>query len=215
VSRPDWHLDNEAEQATPPEGGFSAPVYLVHPDGYAKYATKMDWANGHPQHQLDLIEIAAVTPDAHNALWSVLLSMDLVGTIHCSRLPIDDPVPSLLVNPREVRTNGNNDGVWFNVRDVSIAFGSRCYRTEDRFVVEVDGKKWAIEGGLEGGSCRAVRTKADLVTSHPVLGALLSGGTLPSALVTQRQMTASNDDVLRRADLFFPTSLAPNCQTGY
>ena len=215
VSRPDWHLDFAAEQASPPEGGFSAPVYLVHPDGYAKYITKMDWGNGHPQHQLELIEIAAVTPDAHAALWSVLLGMDLIGTIHSSRLAIDDPVPSLLIDPREVRTDGNNDGVWFNVRDVSIAFGARCYRTEDRFVVEVEGKKWAIEGGLEGGSCRVVRTKADLVTDHGGLGSLLSGHGVPSAMAANRQMTTRNADVLRRADLFFPTSLAPNCQTGY
>ena len=215
VSRPDLRVSFEVEQSSPPDGGYSAPVYLVHPDGYAKYMTKMDWGDGHPQHAMDLIELAAVTPDAHAALWSVLLSMDLIGTIHSSRLPIDDPVPSLLIDPREVRTTGNNDGVWFNIRDVSIAFGARCYRTEDRFVVEVDGKKWAIEGGLEAGSCRAARTKADLVTDRAGLGSLLSGGQLPSALVAQRQMTARNDDVLRRADLFFPTSLAPNCQTGY
>ena len=72
-----------------------------------------------------------------------------------------------------------------------------------------------IEGGTEGGSCKPVRTRADLTTSQGGLSSLIYGGVLPSALVAGRRMTARTDDVLRRADLFFPTSLAPNCQTHY
>ena len=82
-------------------------------------------------------------------------------------------------------------------------------------MVEADGNRWAIEGGREGGSCKPVRTRADLTTSHSGLSALIYGGVQPSALVAGRRMTARNDDALRRADLFFPTSLAPHCQSQY
>jgi hypothetical protein len=81
--------------------------------------------------------------------------------------------------------------------------------------VEADGRRWQIEGGPDGAVCKSVRTKPDLVTSHGWLSALLLGGTEPSSLVAGRRMTARNDDVLRRADLFFPTSLAPHCQTHF
>ena len=195
--------------------GMSAGYYLAHADGYAVYRIKSDWANGMPAHEMHLSEFAAITPEAHLALWQTLLSVDLVGEIHSRAIAIDDPLPYLLDNQRALRTTVLADGIWANVRDVSICFGARAYRTTDTLVVEVDGKRWSIDGGPDGASCKAVRSKPDLVTSHSGLSSLLYGGTLPSALVAGRRMTARSDAALARADLFFPTGLAPHCQTHY
>jgi predicted acetyltransferase len=138
-----------------------------------------------------------------------------VGVIESREVAVDDALPFLLTNPRELRSTGLNDGVWLHCRDIAICFSSRTYRTEDRLVIEADGLRWAIEGGPDGASCRQVKTKPDLITSHAWLSSLLYGGVLPSNLVAGRRMTSRNDDVLRRADLFFPASLAPHCQTHY
>jgi predicted acetyltransferase len=197
------------------EDGQNAAAYLCHKDGYAVYRTEEHWNNGHPAHIVHLIELAAVTPDAHAALWHTLMSIDLVAEIHSRALPDDDPLPFLLDNQRAVRTTHSNDNIWLNVRDAAICFGARTYRTNDRIVIEVDGKRWAIEGAPDGASCRAVRTRPDLITSHAWFSSLLYGGVLPSTLVAGRRMTARNDDVLRRADLFFTTSLLPHCQSHY
>lgn len=198
-----------------PNGAQSAAYYLCHTDGYATYRVEQNWNDGHPAHVLHLIELAAVTPQAHAALWHSLLSVDLVGEIRSRALPNDDPLPYLLENQRAVRTIHSNDNIWVNVRDPAICFGARTYRTDDRLVIEVDDKRWAIEGGPDGASCRAVRTRPDLITSHAWFSSLLYGGVLPSALVAGRRMSARNAEVLNRADLFFPTSLHPHCQTHY
>ena len=195
--------------------GMSAGYYLAHADGFAVYRIKADWANGMPAHEMHVAEIAAITPEAHAALWTAMLSVDLVGEIHSRAMPTDDPLPYLLTNQRALRTTVVADGIWANVRDVSICFGARTFRSTDRIVVEADGKRWAIDGGPDGGSCRAVRTRPDLVTSHSGLSSLLYGGVLPSALVAGRRMTARNEAVLARADVFFTTSRAPHCQTHY
>lgn len=195
--------------------GLSAGYYLAHADGFAVYRIKSNWADGMPAHEMHIAELAAITPDAHLALWQALLSVDLVGEIHSRAIAIDDPLPYLLTNQRALRTTVLADGIWANVRDVSICFGARTYRTADRIVVEADARRWAIEGGPDGASCKAVRTRPDLVTSHSGLSSLLYGGVLPSALVAGRRMTARNPEALARADLFFTTSLAPNCQTHY
>jgi predicted acetyltransferase len=144
-----------------------------------------------------------------------LLEIDLVSEIQSSNIAPDDPLPFLLENPRVLRTREVNDGVWVNVRDIPTCFAARTYRTTDRLVVEVDGKRWAIDGGPDSASCTAVKTRADLVTTHAWFSALLYGGVLPSALVAGRRMTARDADVLARADLFFTTSLAPHCQDRY
>jgi predicted acetyltransferase len=198
-----------------PVEGMSAALYLAHRDGFASYRVTMNWNDGHPAHSMRVTQLAAVTPEAHLALWQTLLRVDLVGSITSRQLPIDDSLPYLLDNPRVVRTTELNDGIWLNARDIPTCFGARTYRTEDRLVVEADGKRWQIEGGPDGAGCKPVRTKPDLVTSHGWLSALLYGGLQPSSLVAGRRMTARNDDVVRRADLFFQTSLAPHCQTHF
>ena len=215
VSRSASDFEHQVKREADCEGATSAACYLAHVDGYAVYTITQDWNYGHPQHRLGLKALAAITPEAHAALWSTLLGMDLVGIIESASVAIDDALPYQLVDAREWRTNGIVDGVWVNVRDIAISFGARTYRAPDRLVVEVGAKRWAIEGDLDGGSCKSVRTKADLVTDHAGISSLLYGGQLPSALVAGRRMTARNADVLRRADLFFPTSVAPHCQTGY
>jgi predicted acetyltransferase len=197
------------------DDGLTSAHCLVHADGFAVYRLREDWNNGHPQHEMHLLELCAITPEAHVALWQTLLSVDLVGEIHSRAMAIDDPLPYLLENQRALRTVVVADGIWANVRDVSICFGARTYRTTDTLVVEADGKRWSIDGGPDGASCRSVRTKPDLITSHSGLSSLIYGGTVPSALVAGRRMTARNDAALARADLFFPTSLAPHCQTHY
>lgn len=203
------------DRRSPPERGQSPAIYLVHADGYAAYRMEQRWNDGHPAHRLHLLEIATSTLDAHAALWQTLLSIDLVGTITAQCLPLDDPLAYLLQNPRVLRTTELNDGVWVNVRDIRTAFSARSYRTAERIVIESDGRRWAIEGGPDGGSCTSVRTKPDLVTTHAGLSSLLYGGMLPSTLSAGRRMTGRGSDVVARADVFFTTSLLPHCQDRY
>ncbi|HEX4491433.1 MAG TPA: GNAT family N-acetyltransferase [Acidimicrobiia bacterium] len=198
-----------------PQGEQSGAYYLAHDDGYAAYRAHEHWNDGQPSGDVYLIELVALTPEAHAALWQTLLSMDLVGEIRARCMPIDDPLPYLIDDPRALRTRALNDGTWVNVLDIPTAFSARTYRTTDCVVVEVDGTRWAVEGAPDGGSCREVDATPDLVTTHGAFSALLYGGVYPSALVAGRRMTARHADALARADLFFTTSLAPHTQEIY
>lgn len=198
-----------------PVGAASPAAYLVHRDGFAAYRTTVKLHGGVAANDLELIVLAAVTSEAHAALWQTLLGVDLVGSITSRSVAIDDPLPFLLDDPRALRTTAVNDGIWVNVLDPARCFGERTYRTDDRFVVEADGTRWAIEGGPAGGACRRVRSRPDLVTSHASMSALLYGGVAPSALAAGRRLTARDQRTLERADLFFPTTRAPHCQSYY
>jgi hypothetical protein len=98
---------------------------------------------------------------------------------------------------------------------VASCFATRRYGVDDRLVVEVDGNRWAIDGGPDGATCKRVRSKPDLITDTASLGALLLGGVRPSALAAGRRLEARNNGSLRRGDAFFLTSPAPHCQTAY
>ncbi len=209
-----WHrylLDQRAE----PQGTMSAAFYLAHRDGYAVYRIEEQWNEGRPAHNMRVLELVATTGDAHAALWHTLLGVDLVGVISSRLVPIDDPLPYLLTDPRALQTIALNDGVWVNVRNVATCLSARRYGVADRLVVDVDGERWAIDGGPDGAACRRVRTRPDLIMDRPSLGALLLGGVRPSALAAGRRLEARNHDALRRGDAFFLTSPVPHCQTMY
>ena len=202
-----------------PDGGASSTFHLRHDDGFASYRIKSEWSNGWANHELQLSDLVAVTPAAHAALWDTLLNMDLVAAITTRVLPEDDPLPYLLTNYRAVRTVALTDGVWVNVREPRTVLAARTYATDDRLVIELTDRagnsRIAVEGAPDGASSRAVRTRPDLTMTSATLGALLYGGARPSRLAAGRKLDARNDDVLRRADLFFPTAPLPYCQTAY
>lgn len=211
VRRPGEISRSEAWQRRLVSRRNPSSTYAVHPDGYAVWTMTEHWNHGHPAHELEVDELIAATPDAHLALWQTILAVDLVGPIVTYDLPFDDPLPYLLVDPRCVRTVEVNDGVWINVRDVPAAFSARTYGTDDDIVIEADGARWRIGGA----GCARVRTRPDLVGDHAALGALVLGGTRPSALVAGRRMQARNPEAVRRADALFATSPEPYNQTGF
>jgi predicted acetyltransferase len=198
-----WWTIDEAERAD--------NVYAVHPDGFASWRTEAHWLDGHPRHELFLTSLAAVTPEAHAALWATVLALDLVGTITSYVVPPDDPLPYLLTNQRVVRTTDFNDGVWCNPRDIARCFAARTYGTETDVVVEADRARWRI--GAAG--VTKVRTRPDLVTDRAGLGALLLGGVAPTTLTAGRRLEARNAAALHRADALFVVHPGPYLQTGF
>lgn len=215
VRRSDLHRELLAERVTRALGDWTPAHALLHDDGHVLYRMRQDWDRGHPKHEVDVVEQVAMTTQARAALWHTLLSIDLVGTVTTRQLPLDDPLPYLLEDGRLVRTNDLTDGIWAFVLDVPTAFGARTYATSDRLVVETERGRWAIDGSPEGGDVKAVRTRPDLTLTHASLGALLYGGVRPSALAAGARLTARTADLLRRADLLFPTATLPHCQTQY
>lgn len=186
-------------------------TYAVHADGYAAWKLTADWNEGLPQHELRLGELVAATPEAHLELWRTILSVDLVGPIRSSNVPVDDPLPYLLTNHRVVRTTSVNDGIWLNVRDVPRCFDARTYGSDDDVVIEADGVRWRL--GPDG--CRKVRSRPDLVGGGAALSSLLLGGVRPSDLVRGRRLETRSDEAVRRADSLFAASPLPYLQTGF
>ena len=130
-------------------------------------------------------------------------------------LAVDDPLPYLLANGRTVSTTMMQDGVWANVRDIPVCFGARAYGTADRLVIEAGGRRYAIESDGTESACKVVRSPPDLVVDQASLGALLFGGVRTRTLVGAGRISARNEEVVRRADAFFVTGLAPFSQTFF
>lgn len=200
---PAWHRARIGDQG-------AAATFVLHDDGFAAWKVTAKWNEGHPAHELEVLDLAAATPEAHATLWNAVLSVDLVGTVRSRILAPDDPLPFLLVDPRLVRTIDLNDFVWCLPRDVVACFAARTYGTDDELVVESDGGRWRIGSG----GCRRVRSRPDLVAERAALGPLLMG-VPPTTLAAGRRMKARSPEVLRRADALFTTYPVAHAVTGF
>ena len=182
-------------------GTASRPsVRLRHDDGYATYRVRTDWNEGRPAHHVLLLELVAVTDDAHLALWHTLLGIDLVATISSRRaFTIDDALYLAVDNPRAVSTEAVDDNVWLRPHQPATLLGARTYATEDRFVLELlpdstdpadaAPTRWEVEGGPAGAVARRSRRRADLVLDRAAFGAIYLGGFRPSVLARAQRIT--------------------------
>jgi predicted acetyltransferase len=169
---------------------------------------------------LTVLDMVAITPEAHAALWYTVLSVDLVGPIRSDvALAIDDTLPYLLTDPRVLRTTGLNDMMWLHLRDVAHALRARTYGSDDELVIDVDlgdrTERWKVSGSPAGAEVRRTRRRPDLTMNRASLGAIYLGGVRPSTLVRAGLVTVARPDVARRADIFFATDRQPHCTTGF
>ena len=158
------------------------------PRGYALYAGQSRWdaETFLPDSRLEVRELVAADPAAATALWSDLLSRDLVSEVSARLRPADDPLLQLLADPRRARPQVS-DGLWVRVIDVPAALSLRRYSCPVEVVIEVtdDTCPWnqgrwrlATSGAAPwAGHCQRTEDPADVVLPAASLGAAYLGGT--------------------------------------
>ncbi len=214
LSRSDRWWDNLMLDREHRRWGGSALFHLVHPDGYAAYRTTEDGG-------ARVVDLFAATDDAHAALWRVLLGLDLVGTVTAGDVPVDDPLPFLLTDPRQVRTGGLPDGVWARILDVPAALRARTYGAEIDVVLTVHdafldrGGRFRLRGGPEGATCEPTDAAADAEIEIQALGSLLLGGHRAHTLARAGLLTTLGPGVLARIGAAFAAEREPRFGTHF
>ncbi|WP_338771705.1 GNAT family N-acetyltransferase [Nocardia vulneris] len=112
--------------------GGSELFAFTHPDGYALYRNHFTES----ERTVDVLELRAVTAEAHAALWRALLGLDLAQRVKAV-LGDNDPLPYLLTDPRLVRTTAREDGLWLRLMDIPAALTARTYQRDLELVLAV------------------------------------------------------------------------------
>ncbi|MFJ4656699.1 GNAT family N-acetyltransferase [Nocardia sp. NPDC088792] len=186
--------------------GASSLFVLTHPDGYVLYRRKYE------EHKSTAIvaDFRAVTPEAHLALWRVLLSLDLLTKVEAP-LTDGDPLPYLVTDPRLVKVTERFDTLWTRVMDVPAALTARSYQADLDTVISVDdpfrnaGGTFALR--IRDGVAECARTDRtpELELGLDVLGGLYFGGHRARTFAAANRIQAKDPAVLRAFDQAFTT----------
>jgi predicted acetyltransferase len=170
------------------------------PLGYALYSVKPDWgSDGMPAGSLSLRELFWTNPASCAALWTDLLSRDLVTQVRARLRPADDPIQHLLADPRRART-AVADGLWVRLVDLPAALQRRAYASHIDLVIEVtdallpaNAGRWRLTaGGQAGGgkaACERTTAAPDVALPVSALGAAYLGGARLGGLAAAGQLT--------------------------
>jgi predicted acetyltransferase len=179
--------------------------------GYALFRRKHDWDGASPNGKVQIRELIARDPAAAHALWSRMLDLDLMSTVEPGDRPLDDPLLSMLVDPRSAKPVVV-DGIWVRLVDLPVALAARRYVTEVDVVLEVtdalcpwNAGRWHLTGGPDGAACSPAGPADVPAVSLDVreLGAAYLGSETLSHLASAGLLRAADDDALLRASAAF------------
>jgi predicted acetyltransferase len=160
------------------------------PLGYMIYSLEGEKRpDGEPWQRIEIADLVWLTPRAYRALWRHFAGAGLVYEVAWKRVPQDDPLPHLLLEPRRLNI-GARDGLLARVVDVAGAMPQRRYDEAGRLLFEVvdplcpwNAGRWEAE--IAGDRVRVERTSRtpELIIPIDTLAMLLFGQIRPSDAV--------------------------------
>jgi predicted acetyltransferase len=157
-------------------------------------------------------DLFAPSTDAYLGLMRFLLGLDLVDRVTFWMLPVDDPLPLLLLDRRAARITAAHDETWLRVVDVEQALTARCYQGEGTVTIAVNdpllqsnSSSYAIAADGAVKTDRPPQLRADIEG----LGAVLLGGATWRSLALGGMARADDPSALAVADRLFAVPQAP------
>jgi predicted acetyltransferase len=186
--------------------------------GYASYRMKPGWTEGgEPDGTVTVDDVRATSTAAYAALWTVLLSVDLVRTVRAPMASPDDPLRYLLTDGRALGSRPV-DGMWVRLVDVDRALAARRYPAPIDLVIEVrdefcpwNAGRWRLAGHPAGGYCGRTDLDPDLVLGIEELSAAYLGGTSLATLHAAGRVTEVSPGAVTLASTALGWPVTPWC----
>jgi predicted acetyltransferase len=170
---------------------------------------------------LFLRDLIWLTVPAYQAVWEYFTSMDLVASIVWSMVPVDDPLPHLMLEPRMLhRTSG--DGLLGRIVAVEKALPQRPYDEEGILTFEIKDDlcswnqgRWKLEASTDGSSIS--RTSDDPQVTMPVstLAMLVFGQLSASEAARMGRLDVGDPGALSIWDRVMRTKYRPACADSF
>lgn len=220
--KPDWWYEFDVADLAEMRGEMSVNRLLLAerdgaPVGYASYRTKA--SAGH----IGEAVVKAVYADdaaAHAALYRVLLNIDLATTIAIESCPTDDPLLSMLEDPRSAKP-ALRDELYVRLVDLDRALALRTYAAPVDVVFDVvdefcpwNAGRWRLSGDENGAVCARTEDPAALTIGARELGSIYLGGVTLRALASAGRVIEHTPGAVRAVSRAFASDVAPYLPLG-
>jgi predicted acetyltransferase len=150
--------------------------------------------------------------EAYLGLLRFLLGLDLIDRVVFWMLPLDDPLPWLLVDRRAAKVTAVHDETWLRVVDVEKALTARRYAGNGAVTIEVNDELLpdnSIRVHISGRGAERADGHPQIQLGVAGLGAVLLGGATWRSLVTAGLARADDPALVDVADRLFAVHEAP------
>jgi predicted acetyltransferase len=150
--------------------------------------------------------------EAYLGLLRFLLGLDLIDRVVFWMLPVDDPLPWLLLDRRAAKTTAVHDETWLRIVDVQKALAARRYEGTGNVTLAVEDALLpdnAIVVTVAGNGAELTDQPPQLRVDVAGLGAILLGGATWYSLAMAGLARADDPAVLGIADRLFAVRDAP------
>jgi predicted acetyltransferase len=164
------------------------------------------------QRTIAVEDFFAPTTDAYLGLLRFLLGLDLVDRVVFWMLPVDDPLPWLLLDRRAVRVTAVHDETWLRVIDARKALSERRYVGDGAVTVAVNDpllQSNSANFAIAGDGAEKTDRHAQLHVGIEGLAAVLLGGATWHGLAVAGLARADDPAALVVADRLFAVPDAP------
>ncbi|MDQ4065837.1 MAG: GNAT family N-acetyltransferase [Actinomycetota bacterium] len=183
-----------------------------------RYNEKWDEREGLPRNEVWVMESVATTPRAVHAIWDYLFGIDLAQKVMGYFLPVDHPLPSMLLEPRRLRMHVS-DAIWLRLVDIQTALVNRAYADAGDLTFTLaddfcdwNSGTWRLTVRPGGHSIdRANDAAAELALSANDLGATYLGALTFSELARAGRVKQLKPEAVDKADALFRTDRKPWC----
>jgi predicted acetyltransferase len=154
----------------------------------------------------------APTTEAYLGLLRFLLGLDLIDRVVFWMLPLDDPLPWLLVDRRAIRVTAVHDETWLRVVDARRALAARRYVGDGAITVAVNDPVLSNNSTrftITGAGAEPTGRHPELRVDAAGLAAVLLGGTTWRDLAVAGLARADDPAALDAADQLFAVHQAP------
>jgi predicted acetyltransferase len=216
IDRPDvWWRGARLRSESSPQPWYVA----VHGEpgaetGFARYRpTDTDKWFVSDQRTIAVEDFFAPDSNAYLGLLRFLLGLDLIDRVVFWMLPLDDPLPWLLLDRRAARVTATHDETWLRVVDVEKALSARQYEGRGDVIVAVDDPLLSdnsISMAITGDGGEQTDRRPQLRVGVAGLAAVLLGGGTWRSLAAAGLARAESPAVLAAADRLFAVREAPH-----
>src|SRR5271156_2010404 len=154
----------------------------------------------------------APTIEAYLGLLRFLLRLDLIDRVIFWMLPLDDPLPWLLVDRRAARVTAVHDETWLRIIDAEKALSARRYEGDGTVTIAVNDQlmpKNSTSSPIGGGGAEPTERRPELHVGIEELAAVLLGGATLRSLAAGGLVRADDPAALTIADRLFAVRGAP------